>query len=133
MNRQQHEEEELLGPYVLGVLDDADTRRVAAHMNDCAACRQEADALRDMETALGEVPREAFLDGPPPGGDLLLQRTLRQMRGERTAARNRNRNRSRGLIGLAAAAALAGVFWAGTAVSGPDPTVALPPQPTTTT
>lgn len=103
MNRQQHEEEELLGPYVLGVLDDADTRRVAAHMNDCAACRQEADALRDMETALGEVPREAFLDGPPPGGDLLLQRTLRQMRGERTAARNRNRNRSRGLLGRALA------------------------------
>ncbi|WP_328946715.1 zf-HC2 domain-containing protein [Streptomyces sp. NBC_00250] len=128
MNRQQHEEEELLGPYVLGVLDDADTRRLEAHVKDCGACRQEVSDLREMEAALGEVPQEAFLDGPPPGGDLLLQRTLRQMRGERTTTRNRRR----GLVGLAAAAALAGVFWAGTAVSGTGAPVALPPSPTPT-
>ncbi|MFB7830809.1 zf-HC2 domain-containing protein [Streptomyces sp. NPDC056056] len=125
MNRQQHEEEELLGPYVLGVLDAADTRRLEAHVNDCAACREEVSALREMEAALGEVPPEAFLDGPPQGGDLLLQRTLRQMRGEST----RVRNRRGGLIGLAAAAALAGVFWAGTATSGAGDPVALPPSP----
>ncbi|WP_254047234.1 zf-HC2 domain-containing protein, partial [Streptomyces aureus] len=124
MNRQQHEEEELLGPYVLGVLDEAENRRLEAHVNDCAACRQEVSALREMETALGEVPPEAFLDGPPQGGDLLLQRTLRQMRGERASARNRRR----GLVGLAAAAALAGVFWAGTATSGAGDPVALPPK-----
>ncbi|MFJ2932975.1 zf-HC2 domain-containing protein [Streptomyces sp. NPDC087219] len=125
MNRQQHEEEELLGPYVLGVLDEADTRRLEAHVNDCAACRQEVSALREMEAALGEVPPEAFLDGPPQGGDLLLQRTLRQMRGESATARTRRG----GLIGLAAAAALAGVFWAGTATSGAGDPVALPPTP----
>ncbi|MFV6026574.1 zf-HC2 domain-containing protein [Streptomyces sp. NPDC056264] len=125
MNRQQHEEEELLGPYVLGVLDAADTRRLEAHVNDCAACREEVSALREMEAALGEVPPEAFLDGPPQGGDLLLQRTLRQMRGESTRARNRRG----GLIGLAAAATLAGVFWAGTATSGAGDPVALPPSP----
>ncbi|WP_406054536.1 zf-HC2 domain-containing protein [Streptomyces sp. NBC_01077] len=128
MNRQQHEEEELLGPYVLGVLDDADTRRLEAHVKDCGACRQEVSALREMEAALGEVPQEAFLDGPPPGGDLLLQRTLRQMRGERASARNRRR----GLVGLAAAAALAGVFWAGAATSGTGTPIAQPPPPSPT-
>ncbi|MFF6777204.1 zf-HC2 domain-containing protein [Streptomyces sp. NPDC012637] len=128
MNRQQHEEEVLLGPYVLGVLEEADVRRVEAHVDGCAACREEVAALREMEAALGEVPPEAFLDGPPEGGDLMLQRTLRQMRGERDGARRR-----RGaLVGLAAAAALAVVFWAGTATSGDGAPVALPPPPTAT-
>ncbi|MFD0368184.1 zf-HC2 domain-containing protein [Streptomyces sp. NPDC127114] len=130
MNRQRHEEEVLLGPYVLGVLDEAESRRVETHVRDCGPCREEVAALREMETALGEVPPEAFLDGPPEGGDLMLQRTLRQMRTERTGGRRR-----RGaLVGLAAAAALAGVFWAGTATSGGAPPVALPtpPAPTAT-
>ncbi|MFD9048100.1 zf-HC2 domain-containing protein, partial [Streptomyces zaomyceticus] len=87
MNRQRHEEEVLLGPYVLGVLDDADARRVEAHTAGCEPCREEVDALREMEAALGEVPPEAFVDGPPEGGDLLLQRTLRQMRAERAGVR----------------------------------------------
>ena len=113
MNRQRHEEEVLLGPYVLGVLDDTDVRRVEAHMAGCDTCREEVDALREMEEALGEVPPEAFVDGPPEGGDLLLQRTLRQMRAERTGVRRRRR----ALTGLAAAAVLAGVFWAGTSAS----------------
>ncbi|MCB5165041.1 zf-HC2 domain-containing protein [Streptomyces bambusae] len=125
MNRQQHDEEVLIGPYVLGVLDDDEVRRVEAHVRDCGACRQEVSALREMETALGEVPPEAFLDGPPPGGDLLLQRTLRRVRTERARALGRRRT----LAGIAAAAALAGVFWAGTAVSGGADPVALPPVP----
>ena len=36
----------------------------------CAACRAELHALSELEAALGEVPPEAFLDGPPEGGDL---------------------------------------------------------------
>ncbi|WP_328296730.1 zf-HC2 domain-containing protein [Streptomyces sp. NBC_00435] len=134
MNRQRHEEE-LLGPYVLGVLDDADVRRVEEHVDGCVQCRQEVTALREMEAALGEVPAEAFLDGPPQGGDLLLQRTLRQMRQEVTGARRR-----RGaLTGLAVAASLAAVFWAGTrmgegsagaeALPLPTPTVSAQPSP----
>lgn len=85
MNRQRHEEE-LLGPYVLGVLDAEELRRVEEHMSGCVQCREEVAALREMEAALGEVPDEAFFDGPPQGGDLLLQRTLREMRGERDRA-----------------------------------------------
>jgi hypothetical protein len=36
--------------------------------------------LVGLRRALDTVPPEAFIDGPPPGGDLLLQRTLRQVR-----------------------------------------------------
>ncbi|RSS58443.1 zf-HC2 domain-containing protein [Streptomyces sp. WAC01280] len=123
MNRQCHEEEVLLGPYVLGVLDDAEAGRVEAHAAGCESCRGEVEALREMETALGEVPPEAFIDGPPHGGDLLLQRTLRQMRVERGGVRRRRQ----AVTGLVAAAVLAGVFWAGTAVPGGGAPVALPP------
>ncbi|MFF8258831.1 zf-HC2 domain-containing protein [Streptomyces virginiae] len=128
MNRQRHEEE-LLGPYVLGVLDAEEVRRVEGHMSGCVQCREEVAALREMEAALGEVPEEAFLDGPPQGGDLLLQRTLRQMRGERTGAARRRA----GLTGLAVAASLAAVFWAGTQLGAGDPDpVALPVPPSPT-
>ncbi|MGW0391321.1 anti-sigma factor family protein [Streptomyces sp. NPDC003042] len=127
MNRQRHEEE-LLGPYVLGVLDEVDVRRVEEHLGDCVRCREEVAALREMESALGEVPREAFLDGPPQGGDLLLQRTLRQARGERAAAARRRV----ALVGLGAAASLAVVFWAGARLGGGDDIGALPPPPSPT-
>ncbi|MEV6950413.1 zf-HC2 domain-containing protein [Streptomyces sp. NPDC051183] len=128
MNGQRHEEE-LLGPYVLGVLDDADVHRVEEHVAGCVQCREEVTALREMEAALGEVPAEAFLDGPPQGGDLLLQRTLRQVRGEVAGERRRRR----GVAVLAAAASLAAVFWAGAQVGGGDGgPVALPPQPSPT-
>lgn len=128
MNRQRHEEE-LLGPYVLGVLDDAEVRRIEEHTSGCVECREEVAALREMEAALGEVPEEAFLDGPPQGGDLLLQRTLRQMRGEREGQRRRRT----GLVALAAAASLAAVFWAGSRLGGEDPgALAVPATPSPT-
>ncbi|WP_327281867.1 MULTISPECIES: zf-HC2 domain-containing protein [unclassified Streptomyces] len=128
MNRQRHEEE-LLGPYVLGVLEAEDVRRVEEHMSGCVQCREEVAALREMEAALGEVPVEAFFDGPPQGGDLLLQRTLRQVRGEAAGERRRRW----GVAGLAAAASLAAVFWAGAQLGSADGgVVAQPPQPTPT-
>ncbi|MER6449048.1 anti-sigma factor [Streptomyces venezuelae] len=130
MNRQRHEEE-LLGPYVLGVLDAVEIRRVEEHTSGCVQCREEVAALREMEAALGEVPDEAFLDGPPQGGDLLLQRTLRQMRGERAG----DSRRRAGIAGLAVAASLAAVFWAGTQLGAGDPdpqALPVPPAPTAT-
>ncbi|MCX5380056.1 zf-HC2 domain-containing protein [Streptomyces sp. NBC_00091] len=128
MNRERHEEE-LLGPYVLGVLEQEDVRRVEEHVDGCVRCREEVAALREMERALGEVPEEAFLDGPPQGGDLMLQRTLRQVRGERAAGARRRA----GLAGLAAAASLAAVFWAGAQLGGDTGSArALPPPPTPT-
>ncbi|MFE5301383.1 zf-HC2 domain-containing protein [Streptomyces sp. NPDC056632] len=130
MNRQHQHEEVLLGPYVLGVLDGAEARTIEEHLAVCQECSVEVAALRELEAALGEVPQEAFLDGPPQGGDLLLQRTLRQMRTERAATTRRRRT----LVGLAAAAAFAGVFWAGATSGSQAPPVALPlPTPTATT
>jgi hypothetical protein len=41
--------------------------------------------LRDLAAALAGMPAEAFLDGPPTDGELLLRRTLRQVRAERAA------------------------------------------------
>ncbi|WP_165987672.1 anti-sigma factor [Streptomyces sp. YIM 98790] len=106
--RQQHGGE-LIGAYVLGALDGQEARALEEHMASCTPCREEVAELRSIETALGEVPPEAFLDGPPEGGDLMLQRTLRQVRSERGAARTRRRT----YTGLAAAAVVAAVFYGG--------------------
>ena len=71
-----------LGAYALGALDPDETRVVDAHLAGCADCRAEVAELNELNAMLGEVPPEAFLDGPPDDGDLLLQRTLRQVRAE---------------------------------------------------
>jgi hypothetical protein len=74
-----------LGAYTLGVLPPDEVRAVDRHLETCADCRHELADLEAMRDLLGEVPPEAFLDGPPEGGDLLLQRTLRQVRADRAS------------------------------------------------
>jgi anti-sigma factor RsiW len=69
-----------LGAYVLGALEPDEVREVDEHLAGCAECRQELAELEEMKDFLGEVPPEAFLEGPPADGDLLLQRTLREVR-----------------------------------------------------
>ncbi|MBM9506334.1 zf-HC2 domain-containing protein [Actinacidiphila acididurans] len=121
---------ELLAPYVLGALDEDDQREVDAHAASCDECRKELAELREMEAMLGTVPPEAFLDGPPDDADLLLQRTLRQVRDERTADRRR-----RSLtLGAAVAASAAAVFLGGYLAGGgsSDSQAAPAPPPTTT-
>lgn len=76
-------ETEQLGAYALGVLDDDEWAAVHSHVEDCPQCRREVGDLRQIEERLGEIPPEAFLEGPPPDGDLLLQKTLREVRQER--------------------------------------------------
>ncbi|MFD7905896.1 anti-sigma factor family protein [Kitasatospora sp. NPDC059747] len=122
---------ELVGAYVLGALDPAEAAAVERHLADCPACRQEVTELRELETALGEVPPELLVDGPPEGGDLLLQRTLRRARAERGSALRRRRAR----IGAAAAVAAAAALVAGIALgrtTAPAPPVAAGPAPSTT-
>ncbi|TDO52751.1 putative zinc finger protein [Kribbella sp. VKM Ac-2527] len=75
-----------LGAYVLGGLEPDEIRTVEEHLAGCAECRTEVSELEEMKEFLGEVPPEAFLDGPPPDGDLLLQRTLREVRAEAAVA-----------------------------------------------
>lgn len=115
----------LLGAYVLGVLDHDEQEAVQGHLDSCTACRREVDDLREMEAALGEIPPEAFLEGPPPEGDLLLHRTLAEVR-----TRSRRRTwRNRALVAAAAVLVTLVALGAGTAIgrtTGTDAPVASP-------
>jgi hypothetical protein len=98
-----------LAAYALGALDADEARAMDAHLTGCAECRGELDELAALEAALGGVPPEAFLDGPPEGGDLLLQRTLRRVRAERgRVQRPRRLLVAAGVAGLVAAALVGG-------------------------
>jgi anti-sigma factor RsiW len=106
-----------LAAYALGALDTEEARSVDAHLADCAECRAELAEFAAVEAALGAVPPEAFLDGPPEGGDLLLMRTLRQVRAQRAEAVVRV-SRPRRLLAVATVAALVGAALAGGTLFG---------------
>ncbi|WP_328452237.1 MULTISPECIES: anti-sigma factor family protein [unclassified Amycolatopsis] len=95
-----------LGAYALGALDPAEAADFERrHLQTCAQCRFDLNELVALRESLDEVPPEAFLDGPPEGGDLLLQKTLRRMREEETAAPARTASRPTSRRGLALVAA----------------------------
>ncbi|MGW4213148.1 anti-sigma factor family protein [Lentzea sp. NPDC004789] len=75
-----------LGCYALGVLDAHESHGVEQHLRGCPSCRAQVADFHRIRMVLDEVPREVFLheleaDLPKPS-DLLLQRTLRQIRQE---------------------------------------------------
>src|SRR5688500_14242381 len=85
-------EQSMLGPYVMGALDPSEAREVERHLRECADCRHELASLEETKALLGEVPPEAFLDGAPEDGELMLQRTLRAAQAaDRPAARSKRR------------------------------------------
>ncbi|MCX4564559.1 zf-HC2 domain-containing protein [Streptomyces phaeochromogenes] len=101
----QHPQSELLGAYVLGILDAKEQSKLGEHTSECEGCQLELAGLQEMEAALGKVPPEAFIEGPPEDGSLLLQRTLRQVREEQSSTWRR-RSLSVGLGAAASAAVL---------------------------
>jgi anti-sigma factor RsiW len=101
-----------LGAYALGALEPAEAAAVDEHLATCAECRAELAELIEMKEFLGEVPPEAFLEGPPEGGDLLLQRTLREAREPQVQAPPPKR-RSRWLMVAAAVVVVAGALGGG--------------------
>jgi hypothetical protein len=122
----QHDPQ-LLGAYVLGAMDEQEVREMDQHLASCPDCTRELEELRSMEAYLGEVPPEAMLDGPPEGGDLLLQRTLRQVRAERGGVARRRQF----ALGAAAAVVAALVLGAGVFVGkATSPDVTALPTPT---
>lgn len=124
----QHDPQ-LLGAYVLGAMDEQEVRAMDEHLASCPDCARELEDLRAMEAYLGEVPPEAMLDGPPEGGDLLLQRTLRQVRAERGGVARRRQF----ALGAAAAVVAAVVLGAGVFVGkATSPDIGAAPAPTTT-
>jgi hypothetical protein len=121
---QEHDPGEL-GALALGLLDPRRTRAVEEHLARCAACRRDLEDLTAVTDLLGEVPPEALLEGPPDG-DLVLHRTLRQIRAEAAADRRR-----RLVPRIAAAAAAVAVFAGGGIALGrltaPEPVVIAAP------
>jgi hypothetical protein len=120
----QEHDRSLFGAYTLGVLDPDEVRAIDEHLATCDECRAELDELAEMKEFLGEVPPEAFLDGPPEDGDLLLQRTLRQVRSESASIDTPQpvpqvkTGRSRGLLAAAAVAVIAGASLGGGVLIG---------------
>ncbi|GAA3776947.1 zf-HC2 domain-containing protein [Streptomyces phyllanthi] len=110
-------------------------RAVDEHVASCQKCGDELNGLREMQEALGEVPPEAFLDGPPEGGDLLLQRTLRRARSERDGVERRRRVVLSAVAAVAAAAVLGGGVLIGQGFGGQKAQAgngSEPPAPTAT-
>jgi anti-sigma factor RsiW len=113
---------DLLGAYVLGILDADEQVAVRDHLDGCEPCRRERDGLREMAAALGEIPPEALLDGPAPDGARLLDR----LRAEDRAGRRRRSYRIAAAGSVVTVAALAGAIVAGR-VTAPGPRPAAPP------
>lgn len=80
-----------LGAYALGALDPDEAREVDAHLATCHECRAELAELEELNEFLDDIPPEAFLEGPPADGDLLLQRTLREVRTPAAPKQKRSR------------------------------------------
>jgi anti-sigma-K factor RskA len=119
----------LLGAYVLGVLDGDEWTTVQDHLAVCATCRREADSLRQIEAALGVIPPEAFLEGPPPDGEALLRRTLDQVRGERRAQVWWHRSLWALAAAVVAVAAVIGGTLVGRGTASSNPQVVALPTP----
>jgi anti-sigma factor RsiW len=124
-----------LAALALGLLDDAEAEPLRVHLAGCAACRADLVELRDgalLTAALDPADLAADLPEPPVAptrpDDLLLARTLREIRAGRTSARRRS------LASLAAVAATAVVLGGAGAVGlglvtgeqAPAPPVAQP-------
>jgi anti-sigma factor RsiW len=120
-----HDPEEL-GAHALGLLDAAQSRAVEEHLAGCPACRREWEELRGMVDLLDDVPPEAFLDGPPDA-DLVLQRTVRQVRAEAAAQRRRRRFLLAGAAAAAVAVLLGGGVLIGRETAPPPPAVVAAP------
>lgn len=112
---------EQLGAYALGVLEGDDWAVVHAHLRGCDRCRREVAELRAIEAALGGIPPEIFIEGPPAGADLTLRATLRRVRAEHL--KSDTRRRRRWILSAAAVAVLA--LGAGAAAGW----VLAPPEP----
>ncbi|WP_158880404.1 anti-sigma factor family protein [Amycolatopsis anabasis] len=118
----------LVGAYALGLLDDIETRETERHLAGCATCRAELAALEEVRGMAGRIPAEALLHGPPDDGDLLLRRTLRQVRSESAVRHGRRRLLAGVAAAVVAAAALGTGVLIGQSPAGP-PSAAPPPAP----
>ncbi|MFI5934977.1 anti-sigma factor family protein [Actinoplanes sp. NPDC051494] len=109
MNETNHVD---LAGYLTKSLDAEQNRAIEEHIAGCDECRAEVESLQEWTMALEAVPEAMLLDGPPDDADLLLQRTLRQIRTEDAG----RRRRSTALVGAAAAVIVAAAVVGGGAI-----------------
>jgi hypothetical protein len=124
MSAAEHDRERL-GAYALGVLDPDEAREVSQHIAGCDDCRREVGELASVRPLLDVVPAEAFIDGPPLD-DLVLQRTLRQLRATEVPVRRF----SPVVMGIAAAAALVVVLGGGILIGRQTTSTSVASPPT---
>ncbi|MBU2668338.1 zf-HC2 domain-containing protein [Actinoplanes bogorensis] len=119
--------------YLLEMLSEQEKAQADEHLAGCAECRAERDSLQQWSDQLGGVPEEMLLDGPPEDGDLLLQRTLRQVRRESSGRRYKRVAAVTSIAAAVVAIAVAGGVLvgrgtapAGEAVAQPTATLSVP-------
>ncbi|GAA3080830.1 zf-HC2 domain-containing protein [Pseudonocardia yunnanensis] len=116
--------------YVIGELDPEKARVVEEHLARCPGCREEVRSLREVQRLLASVPMEAVLDGPPDDADLLLQRTLREVRSEESGTTSRRTKWASAAAAVVAAAALCiGVLVGWNTADSPQMASAAPGAP----
>ena len=115
-----------LAGYLMEMLTPDEKQRADSHLAGCADCRDEIESLQEWSSALRDIPDEMLLDGPPDDADLVLQRTLRQIRAE-TAGERRRRTGKRLAAAAAAIAVLAGGGLALGRITAPEPVVVTTP------
>lgn len=116
----------LLGAYVLGGLDSADSQRFEAHLQDCAECRTDLAELESLPALLDAlpVPDAVALTGSSRIAPTAAPATSAPaaVLVELAARRRKSRRRWAALVGTVAAACLALGVAAG-------PLLIRPPQP----
>ncbi|MFC0433712.1 anti-sigma factor [Kutzneria buriramensis] len=70
--------------YLAGALDEERSRLLERHLLTCEQCSDEVAEFHEFQRIVDTV-----LNGPPPDGDQVLQRALRQIRAESAASRRR--------------------------------------------
>ncbi|GAA2892475.1 RNA polymerase subunit sigma [Actinoplanes cyaneus] len=114
----------LLGGYLLGGLDEADTDRLDAHLHDCAECRAELDRLAPVPDMLQHLPDARHLGGDLPPLTVApaarpspqnIENLLSRMRAEKT--RESRVSRTRWLVAASVAVIAAGAIGYGVIVN----------------
>ncbi|WP_328464641.1 zf-HC2 domain-containing protein [Actinoplanes sp. NBC_00393] len=122
----------LLGGYLLGGLDEADTDRLDEHLHDCADCRAELDRLAPVPEMLQRLPDARHLGGGAPlavaptarPSQQNIEGLLSRMRAEKTRETRVNRVRwlaAAAVVMIAAAAIGYGIFTNGRVQPGTVP------------